>query len=141
MRGAITGLTLAHDRAAIARSVLEGVAFAIRGQLDLLRVAGTPVTELRVSGGDARLAAWNQVKADVTGLRVVPFPGDAATSGVAMLAGLGSGIFRDATEAIAGWVRPGPQVAPDPAAVERYEAVYPGYQALADSAVVRREDD
>lgn len=141
LRGAITGLSLGHGRAAIARSVLEGVAFAIRDQLDLLRAAGTPVTELRVSGGDARLAAWNQVKADVTGLPVVPFPGDAATSGVAMLAGLGAGVYRDATEAIAQWVRPGPVVAPDPVAVARYEAAYPGYRELVDSAVVRREDD
>ncbi len=30
LRGAITGLSLRHDRAAIARAVLEGVAFAIR---------------------------------------------------------------------------------------------------------------
>ena len=55
LRGAITGLSLRHDRAAIARAVLEGVAFAIRDQLELLRAGGAPVTELRVSGGDARL--------------------------------------------------------------------------------------
>jgi sugar (pentulose or hexulose) kinase len=38
---------------------------------------------------DARLATWNQVKADVTGLVVVAYPGDAATSGSGHAGGLG----------------------------------------------------
>lgn len=139
LRGAITGLSLDHDRASIARAALEGVAFAIRAQLELLRAGGAPVSELRVSGGDARLATWNQVKADVCGLVVRALPGDAAAAGVAMLAGLGAGTYRDAAEAIARCVRPGTAVEPDPDAVARYEAGYRAYRTLVDSAAVRRE--
>ncbi len=140
LRGAITGLSLRHGRAAIARAALEGVACTIRAQLELLRVGGARVTELRVSGGDARLSTWNQVKADVTGLVVRTFPGDAAASGVAMLAGLGAGVYRDAADAIARCVRPGAQFWPDPDAVARYQAVYRAYRDLVDSAVVRHEE-
>ena len=61
---------------------------------------GAPVTELRLSGGDARLASWNRIKADLLGIPVVRIPGDAAGTGVAMLAGIGAGVFRDAAEAI-----------------------------------------
>jgi sugar (pentulose or hexulose) kinase len=140
LRGAITGLSLRHGQAAIARAALEGVAYTIRAQLELLRTGGTPVTELRVSGGDARLGTWNQVKADVTGLVVRTFPGDAATTGVAMLAGLGAGAYRDVADAIARCVHAGPPVLPDPGAVARYQGGYRVYRVLADSAVVRRED-
>ena len=42
LRGAIAGLSLRHERAALARAVLEGVAFAIRDQLELLRTGGAP---------------------------------------------------------------------------------------------------
>ena len=38
--------------------------------LALLTAGGTPVTELRVSGGDSRLTTWNRVKADITGVPV-----------------------------------------------------------------------
>ena len=106
LRGAITGLSLRHGRGVIARAMMEGVAFNIREQLDLIRAGGATVTELRVSGGDARLATWNQIKADVIGVPVVPVPGDAAVGGVAMLAGLGAGQYVDVDDAIRRCVRP-----------------------------------
>ncbi len=101
LRAAFAGLSLRHDRAVLARAMMEGVAFAIRDQLGLLTQGGARVTELRVSGGDTRLASWNRIKADVLGLPVVTVPGDAAVGGVAMLAGLGAGTYATVDEAIA----------------------------------------
>jgi sugar (pentulose or hexulose) kinase len=141
LRGALTGLSLRHGRAQVARAVLEGVAYMIRAQLALLEDAGRPVTELRVSGGDSRLATWNRVKADVTGLVVRTIPGDAAVTGVAMLAGIGAGIYRDLEAAIAACVHPDASIEPDPAVAGRYAAAYEGWRALAASAVVHREED
>ncbi len=138
LRGAIVGLSLRHDRAAIARAVLEAVAFAIRDQLDLLARGGVTPTELRISGGDTRLATWNRVKADVTGLPVRTIPGDAATTGVAMLAGIGAGAHSGAAEAIERCVHPDPVIEPDPATRARYEEAFAAYRELAASRVVRR---
>ena len=140
LRAAITGLSLRHDRGGIARAALEGVAHAIRAQLELLQAGGTPVTELRVSGGDTRIGVWNQIKADVTGLVVRTYPGDAATSGVAMLAGLGAGLYRDPADAIAHCVRPDPPILPRADAVAVYQDAYRNYRSLVGSAVVRREE-
>jgi sugar (pentulose or hexulose) kinase len=137
LRGAFAGLSLRHGRAALGRAVLEGVAFAIADQLDLLRVGGAPVTELRVSGGDTRLGAWTRIKADVLGIPVRVVPGDAAVTGVAMLAGLGTGIYRDPAEAIARCVRPEPAIDPDPGTRDAYGAASAAYHALAASAAVR----
>jgi len=138
LRGAVAGLSLRHGRAALARAVLEGVAFAIADQLELLRVGGARVDELRVSGGDTRLGSWTRIKADVLRIPVRTVPGDAAVTGVAMLAGLGAGVYRDPAEAIARCVRLGPQVEPDLATAPAYAEAAAAYRALASGAAVRR---
>ena len=138
LRAAFTGLSARHGRAVLARAMLEGAAFAIRGQLELLHRAGAPVSELRVSGGDTRLATWNRIKADVAGLVVRPIPGDAATTGVAMLAGLGAGVYRNVDEAIARCVRMDPAIEPSAPTHDVYDEAYEAYVELAASAVVRR---
>jgi xylulokinase len=139
LRGAVTGLSLRHDRAVVGRALLEGVAYAIRAQLDLLVAGSAAVTELRVSGGDTRIASWNRIKADVTGLPVRTIPGDAAVTGVAMLAGIGVGVYRDAEDAIRRCVRLTNLVEPEPAAVARYAEAAARHRALAGSAVVRAD--
>jgi sugar (pentulose or hexulose) kinase len=141
LRAAFTGLSARHGRAVLARAILEGTSFAIRAQLELLGRAGARVTELRVSGGDSRLGTWNRIKADATGLPVRTIPGDAATTGVAMLAGLGVGAYSDVADAIERCVRPDPEIEPDRNAHERYDEVYRAYTALAFSAAVRRRSD
>jgi xylulokinase len=137
LRGAVIGLSLRHDRRVLARAMLEGVAFEIRMRIDALTRAGSPATELRVSGGDASLQTWNRIKADVIGLPVTRVPGDATAAGVAMLAGLGVGVYRDASEAIASAGRLEPSIEPDPDAHARYEPTFERYRALLDSRVVR----
>lgn len=138
LRGAIVGLSLRHGRAAIARAILEGVAFAIDDQLELLRAGGAPVTELRVSGGDTRLGVWARIKADALGIPVATVSGDAAVTGVAMLAGLGVGVYRDPGEAIARCVRIGAPIEPDPATRSIYAGAAAAYRKLASSAAARR---
>jgi xylulokinase len=138
LRAALTGLSLRHDRAVVARAVLEGVAFAIRDQLGLLTAAGAQVSELRVSGGDTRLAIWNRIKADVIGIPVVTVAGDAAVSGVAMLAGLGAGVYRDVDDAIRRCVHLSPPMEPDPSTRALYDERFGAWRKLAASTVVRR---
>jgi xylulokinase len=138
LRAAFTGLSERHGRGILARAVMEGAAYAIRGQLELLARAGAAVTELRISGGDTRLSTWNRIKADVTGLVVRPIPGDAAATGVAMLAGLGAGVYRDPAEAIERCVRPDPPIEPSPANRACYDYGYQAFMDLAASNVVRR---
>ncbi|HYM83724.1 MAG TPA: FGGY family carbohydrate kinase, partial [Candidatus Dormibacteraeota bacterium] len=139
LRGALTGLSLRHGRAEVARAILESVAYEIRDQLALLTRGGAPVTELRVSGGDTRLGSWNRIKADVTGLPVATIPGDAAVTGVAMLAGLGASVYRDVDEAIARCVRPEASIEPDASAARRYDEGFATWRELLSASVVRRD--
>ena len=130
MRGTAAGLSLRHDRRAWARATLEGVAFGVRARLETLQRASQPATELRISGGGARIALWNQIKADVTGTPVVAVPGDSTAAGAAALAGLGAGVYADPAEAVAVVYRPGQAAEPNPRLRGLYDDTYGRYQAL-----------
>src|SRR6185437_12083122 len=67
-RGAFTGLSLRHDRGALWRAMLEGVAYGLRDSLELLRALGVRADVGRVSGGGARSELWLRIVAAVLGL-------------------------------------------------------------------------
>ena len=64
IRGAFVGLDHAHDRRAMTRAVLEGVAFALRDSLEALAVAGTKLERVMAVGGGTRSHYWLQVVAN-----------------------------------------------------------------------------
>jgi xylulokinase len=130
-RGAFVGLQLRHDRGAMTRAVLEGVAFGLRDSLELLRELGVEPEVGRVSGGGARSDLWLRIVASVLGL---PLERTAATEGsaygAALLAGVAGGVFADVGEAVARCVRPTGRIDPEPAWREAYEESYGRYRAL-----------
>jgi xylulokinase len=142
-RGAFAGLSLRHDRGALVRAVLEGVAYGLRDSLDLLREVGAPAEIGRVSGGGARSDLWLRIVASVLELplqRVAVQEG--AAYGAALLGGVAGGVFADPAEAVAACVRPGATIEPDPAwaAVyaegrEHFRSLYPALKAAAAAGV------
>ncbi len=66
-RGCFIGLTNAHSRGHMARSVMEGVAYSLRESLEIIRGLDIPVKEIRASGGGAKSDLWKQILADVFG--------------------------------------------------------------------------
>lgn len=138
-RGVIFGLTSGHGRAQIIRAVLEGVACSARHILWTAEaMASGPAEELRVAGGGARLALWNQIKADVTNRPLRPCAvTENGVLGAAMLAALGAGIHADLAAAGDAMVRLEAPVLPNPAAhaaysrtFERYVELYPRLRDL-----------
>jgi xylulokinase len=106
MRGAFAGLSMSHDLTHLSRAVLEGCAYALRDIVDRFAAMGIDGDEIRVVGGGARSREWLQIKADVTGRPMRPLESAAATStGAAMIAGISTGMFRDAADAAARCVR------------------------------------
>ncbi|MGB2635300.1 MAG: xylulokinase, partial [Candidatus Acidiferrum sp.] len=91
-RGALVGITAQHRRAHVIRAILEGVAFSLRDTLTLFREIGVPVESIRLSGGGARSALWQQIQADIYGMPVELIEADeGAAYGAALLAGVGTG--------------------------------------------------
>ena len=77
-RGAFAGLSLRHDRGALVRAVLEGVAFGLRDGLDLVGELGGAISSGRVSGGGARSDLWLTIIASVLELPLERVRVDAA---------------------------------------------------------------
>ena len=68
-QGVLFGLTHAHERAALAYAVVEGVCFGLLDGWRTFALPGdTPVRELSVVGGGARSAWWVQLLADTLGV-------------------------------------------------------------------------
>jgi sugar (pentulose or hexulose) kinase len=131
-RGAFVGLTDRHTRAHCARAVYEGMAFAVRDVLERSQAAANlRPTTLRVSGGAARSAFWNQIKADVTGLPVQQMAvSDAACLGAALLGAIGVQAFSGLGSAAQAMVRPATVFEPRQTAVALCNELFPTWCRL-----------
>jgi len=130
-RGVLFGLSLSHGKEHVARAVLEAVAFALRHLADEVLAAGAGIAELRVCGGQARSAVWNQIKCDVLGLPVsVPRVREAALLGAAILAAAGSGLQPDIVSGVDGMSGIEETLAPDAARHALYSEQYAIYRRL-----------
>jgi xylulokinase len=125
-RGAFSGMSLATARADIVRSVLEGVAYEIRANVEVLGTM-TDVRELVLFGGGARSPIWTRIIAEVCGLPVrIAHLVDVANWGACVLAGTGAGLFPAGVASPAIDLLSSP-IVPDDAAVRQYESLYGGY--------------
>jgi sugar (pentulose or hexulose) kinase len=136
LRGAFVGLSLRHDRPALAYAVLEGIAFGVHGALAGLEAAGSPVDELRIAGGGGRLAALSQIKADALMRPVLALQADAAAIGTALLAAGAAGMGDQVPGAVASVLRSARRYEPSPAA-ERLRARREWYETTRAAAAVR----
>jgi xylulokinase len=131
LRGAFTGLSLRHDRGALWRAMLEGVAFGLRDSLELLRELGVRPEVARISGGGARSSLWVEIVAAVLGLPLERTESEEGSAfGAALLAGVKAGVFADAHDAVARCVRILDRIEPDPFSAEAYERGYGRYRKL-----------
>ena len=130
-RGAFTGLSLRHDRGALARATLEGVAYGLRDSLELLRELGVRPEVGRVSGGGATSDLWVRIVASVLALPLERTElEEGAAFGAALLAGVRAGVFADAADAVARCVRIRDRIEPDPEWSADYERGYDRYRML-----------
>ena len=124
-----------HERGHLARAVMEGVVFALRDSLELMRGLGVDATEAVAVGGGARSAVWRQIQADALGIPVVTVaPRGGAPYGAAVLAAVGAGGFASVREACRAWLRPLDRIEPSPNAVAIYGEAYERYPKALPSA-------
>jgi xylulokinase len=142
-RGAFTGLSVRHDRGALVRAVLEGVAFGLRDSLDLISAMGVRPELGRVSGGGARSEEWLRILASVLELPLERVAVDeGAAFGAAILGGVAAGTWPDVHAGVTATVHARDRVEPVTEWVkvyseerERYRALYP---ALRDTESIGR---
>ncbi|MBY3153677.1 xylulokinase [Rhizobium laguerreae] len=138
IRGAFIGLEHESSRVVLTQAVLEGVAFAIRDNLEALRSAGTGISRVTAIGGGSRSRYWLASIATALGVPVdLPADGDfGAAFGAArlgLIAATGADPIAVCTPPVtAGTIEP---VASLSGAYEdaytRYRALYPAIKSLA----------
>src|SRR5262249_31774173 len=122
-RGAFAGLSIRHNRGALVRAVLEGVAFGLRDSLDLIGDLDPahPPAFGRVSGGGARSEEWLRIVASVLELPLERVAVDeGAAFGAAILGGVAAGVWPDVGAGVRATVKPGARVEPVPEWVPVY---------------------
>jgi xylulokinase len=129
--GAIMGLHLDTTRGEVVKALIEGATYAFAAGLEAFEGVGIRVQTLRVTGGGARSDPWLQLAADILGrplerTRVL----DATALGAAMIAGVGSQVYANYTEATEALVRVEARFEPEPKRQRLYQQKLEAYQAL-----------
>ena len=130
-RGCFVGLTLAHTRGHMLRAIIEGVTYSMRDSLEIIEGLGVPVRQIRASGGGSRSPFWRQIQADVFGRKVVTVnTEEGAAYGVALLAAVGAGEYKNIQQACAATIRVEKETSVNRPAKKYYDRAFPVYQKL-----------
>ena len=125
-KGAIIGFGDIHTRAHLYRSILEGVAYALRdGAERTSKRSRKKITELRVAGGGSQSDASMQLTADIFGLPTArPHVYEASGLGAAINATVGMGIHPDFETAVNEMTHMGEVFEPIPKNQKIYDELY-----------------
>ena len=130
-RGAFVGLTSRHTTAHLARAVMEGITFALRDSLALMRALVLPVDRIIATGGGARSAIWRQMQADVLGAPVWRTAAEEGPAyGAALLGAVVGGGYSAVPEAVTAAVELLAPLEPQPAVAARYDQYFEVYRRL-----------
>lgn len=127
-RGTIVGLSLYHSSGHLYRAFLEGVAYALKHNVQLVEETGARLDkEIILSGGVSQSELWPQIFADVTGYPIKIIKDDVeAPLGDALLAGLATGVF-ESPEVIKEWLDFKPPIEPSYENYKIYDEYFDQY--------------
>lgn len=133
-RGAFYGLTASHGKAACARALLEGCAFAMRDVVDRMHAMGISTDRIRLCGGGAKSHVWAQIRADLCQNPIeIAKVTNASPLGAALLASVAAGLAGSVDEAVGRMQLRLVTVEPDATKAARYDDAYRRYRTLFDA--------
>jgi xylulokinase len=128
-RGVIAGLTLNHNRADIARAMMEGVGHSIADALAAYDRVGRHPNRIYAVGGGTKNPVFLQSVSDIADTEQTITDTDGAAFGDAALAAYGIG-YLDSREAVLAWCRTSHTVTPDPRSQVVLRADHADFRAL-----------
>jgi xylulokinase len=130
-RGTFTGLRLDTKREDIVQAVLEGVAFAIKDNLEIAKEQGINVDCSTLCGGGAKSPLWQKIFANVLNLPInIPQTEQGPGYGGAMLAMVGSNEFNDIKECASKFIKIKDTIYPDTDIANRYDEQYKKFKKI-----------
>jgi L-xylulokinase len=141
MDACFLGLRAEHTAAHMLRAVFEGVVFAHRQHLDILRSSGLARPVAVLSGGAVNSPVWPAMFADILGLSIeTTRAAQAGALGVAVCAAAGVGLHAGVEEAAAAMVRVRDRFEPRARENAVYAAKYERYLSMIDLFDNRRRE-
>ena len=130
-RGTFIGMRMDTKRKDMFLAVLEGVAFAIRDNVEIAKEQGIQITGSSLCGGGGKSPLWQKILSnilniDITLLQTEQGPG----YGAAMLAMVGCGAYADVEKCANQFVKLKKTVTPDPVIAARYETKYQKFKEI-----------
>lgn len=130
-RGLFVGMSMDTTRSDMTQAVMEGVAFAIRDSVEIVRELGIDIKASNLCGGGAKSPIWRQIFANVLQMELtVPDSEEGAGYGGAILAMVASGAYESVEAACAAMPVKGTVYRPTPEIMERYQARYEAYRSI-----------
>jgi xylulokinase len=130
-RGGWVGLTARHTRAAMIRSVIEGITFGMTDALRIMQDMGIAIDHIYLTGGGSRSEFWRQLQADIYNVPVgLTNASEGPAYGVAILAGVGTGVWKGVPQATEAVIRQTEERAPDAASAAYYAKAHKEYTRL-----------
>ena len=127
-QGAMYGLNISTEPKDIYQACLEGVAYELRRNIDILKSMGMNPQRIFATGGGSQNKKWLQIKANILGLPVTAMKNkDAGTIGTAIVVGTSIGLFSSLEEGMERLVQPGETYVPNLEAKKQYDALYENY--------------
>ena len=124
-KGVFWGITPNHTKAHFLRAILEGNAYALRENLEIMKSLGFNCNEIIATGGGTRSQLWNQINADVTGLPLNMLKSsESSLIGAGIVAACGTGCFSSIDEACSTMVKRSHVIVPNPDLASVYEEGY-----------------
>jgi len=130
-RGVFFGLSAMHTKYDMLRSVLEGVTFSQRQNLDVMKEMGITFSEIYATGGGSVSPVWRQMIADVLNVPVTTIQNrEGPALGAAIVAGVCVGLYPSVAEACKVIIKTNPQQMPIAENAKKYEDYYQIYTDL-----------
>ncbi len=130
-RGVFFGLSAKHEKQDLLRAVMEGVVYSLKDCLEIIKEMGVDVSEVRASGGGGKSKLWRQMQADVFGTSINTInSSEGGALGVALLAGVGAGIYDSIPQACEATIKVKTSQSPNNELNENYEKFYSIYKQL-----------
>lgn len=130
-RGVFVGLCMNTTRADMVQAVLEGVAFAIRDNVEIARAQGINITSSSLCGGGAKSELWQKILCNILNVEVLLLQTEQGPGyGVAMLAMVGCGEFANPKECADKFVKLKKTITPNTDISVRYEERYKKFKEI-----------
>ncbi len=130
-KGTFTGLRADTKRKDMLLAVLEGVAFAIRDNLEIIKASGVNIKVAGLCGGGAKSPLWQKIFANVLNMEIeLPKSEEGPGYGAAMLAMVGAGEYSSVNECAKALVSVRKTVSPSREIAERYNEQYKKFSKI-----------